>query len=117
MKATQCVLSVSSKSEKAQEEHESRGEHVFDKTTDDVGQKGARAVVKGGHHIRRRGVGVLGNRLTGHSQCWNVGRKTALRKSVGQMVQSEWQGCTFDGARHRSLGMTKGRKNRMSKHN
>ena len=41
MKATQCVLSVSTKSETAQEEHESRGEHVFDKATDDVGQKGA----------------------------------------------------------------------------
>lgn len=116
MKATQCVLSVSVKSETAQEEHESRGEHVFDKTTDDVGQKGARAVAKRGHHVRKSGVGMLGNQTHGPFATLK-GRKTALCKSMGQMVQGGWQGCTFDGTRHRSLGMTKGRKNRMSKHN
>lgn len=73
-------------------------------------------MAKGGHHIRRSGVGMLGNQTHGPFAMLE-GRKTALCKSVGQMVQSGWQGCTFDGARHRSLGMTKGRKNRMSKPN
>lgn len=103
MKATQCVLSVSVKSETAQEEHESRGEHVFDKTIAGVGQKGALAVAKPGHHIRR-GVGVLGNQTHRPFTMLEGGKKT-LCKSVGQMVQSGRQGRPFDGTRHRSLGM------------
>lgn len=91
---------MSVKSETAQEEHESRGEHVFDKIIAGVGQKGTRAVAKRGHHIRRRGVGVLGNQ-THRPFTMLEGRKKTLCKSVGQMVQSGWQGCPFDGTRHR----------------
>lgn len=104
MKATQCVLSVSVKSETAQEEHKSRGEHVFDKTIAGVGQKGTQAVAKRGHHIRRRGVGMLGNQTHRPFTMLEGGKKT-LCKSVGQMVQSGRQGRPFDGTRHRSLVM------------
>lgn len=87
---------MSVKSETAQEEHESRGEHVFDKTIAGVGQKGTRAVAKRGHHLRRSGAGVLGNQ-THRPFTMLEGRKKTLCKSVGQMVQSGWQGCPFDG--------------------
>lgn len=52
-------------------------------------------MAKGGHHIRRSGVGMLGNQTHG-SFAMLEGRKTALCKSVGQMVQRGWQGCTFE---------------------